>query len=190
MDHQKFGAFIAALRKEKGWTQRELAECLKVTDKAVSKWERGLGFPDIQTMEPLAEVLGVSVLELMRGERTPAEQVGAACASEALSGVIDVVAHQRKAERRNILRALLAVSALVMAVFLLDVMGWAGFLMACLPVACLAAGAALLVMSWHRHRQKHSCMATLVWGLLALVVPAAVLLLLWSAMILGGPVPN
>ena len=42
MDNQKFGTFIATLRKEKGWTQRDLAEHLNVTDKAVSKWERGV----------------------------------------------------------------------------------------------------------------------------------------------------
>lgn len=47
MDNQKFGQFILSLRKEKGWTQLELAKKLNVTDKAVSKWERGVGFPDI-----------------------------------------------------------------------------------------------------------------------------------------------
>ena len=69
MDNQKFGAFVSMLRKEKGWTQLELAEKLNVTDKAVSKWERGLGFPDIKLIEPLAEVLDVSMLEIMRSER-------------------------------------------------------------------------------------------------------------------------
>lgn len=47
MDAKKFGAFIAAMRKEKNMTQMDLARKLQVTDKAVSKWERGLGFPDI-----------------------------------------------------------------------------------------------------------------------------------------------
>lgn len=46
MDAKKFGAFIAAMRKEKNMTQMDLARKLQVTDKAVSKWERGLGFPD------------------------------------------------------------------------------------------------------------------------------------------------
>ena len=50
-------------------TQAELAEKIHVTDKAISRWERGLGFPDIQTLEPLAQVLGISVLELMRSEK-------------------------------------------------------------------------------------------------------------------------
>lgn len=50
MDSKKFGEFIATIRKEKGWTQAELAEKISVTDKAVSRWERGLGFPDINTI--------------------------------------------------------------------------------------------------------------------------------------------
>ena len=49
MDAEKFGAFIAAARKEKNMTQKALAERLHVTDKAVSRWERGLGYPDIHT---------------------------------------------------------------------------------------------------------------------------------------------
>ena len=65
MDAKKFGTFIATLRKENNMTQVELAQKLQVTDKAVSKWERGLGFPDINTIEPLADALGVSVLEIM-----------------------------------------------------------------------------------------------------------------------------
>ena len=69
MDNLKFGAFLAQQRKEKGMTQRELADRLHVTDKAVSKWETGKGFPDVKLMEPLAEVLEVSLVELLRGER-------------------------------------------------------------------------------------------------------------------------
>ncbi len=69
MDAEKFGAFIAGCRKEKCMTQSELAVKLQVTDKAVSRWERGIGFPDINTLEPLADALGISVLELMKSEK-------------------------------------------------------------------------------------------------------------------------
>ena len=55
MDNVKFGQFIAKLRKEKNMTQKELAEKLHLTDKAISKWERGLSFPDIATLKPLSE---------------------------------------------------------------------------------------------------------------------------------------
>lgn len=68
MDHQKIGCFIAALRREKGWTQRELATRLGVTDKAVSRWETGKGLPDIALLRPLSEALGVSINELLSGE--------------------------------------------------------------------------------------------------------------------------
>ena len=69
MDNQKFGQFIALIRKEKGWTQMELAHKLNVTDKAVSKWERGVGFPDLKMIEPLAQVLDVSIDEMMHAEK-------------------------------------------------------------------------------------------------------------------------
>lgn len=54
MEAKELGRFIAGMRKEKKMMQAELAEQIHVTDKAVSRWERGLGFPDIQTIEPLA----------------------------------------------------------------------------------------------------------------------------------------
>ncbi len=63
------GAFIAQLRKEQNMTQKELADKLGVTDKAVSKWERGKGIPDIDSIERLSNVLGVSVSELFNGKR-------------------------------------------------------------------------------------------------------------------------
>lgn len=64
----KIGRMIAELRKEKGMTQAELAEKMGVTDKAVSKWERDLSFPDISTIPKLAEILNITVDELMQGE--------------------------------------------------------------------------------------------------------------------------
>ena len=69
MDRTKTGALIAAARKEQNMTQKELAAALHVSDRAVSKWERGAGFPDISLLEPLADALGLGVLDLLRGER-------------------------------------------------------------------------------------------------------------------------
>ena len=74
LDKQGFGIFLAQLRREKGWTQKELAERLFISDKAVSKWERGLSLPDISLLLPLAEALGVSVTELLEGRQMPQEQ--------------------------------------------------------------------------------------------------------------------
>lgn len=66
MNNQTFGTTIAALRKAQGMTQLELAEKMGVTDKAVSKWERDLSFPDVSSLPKLAEIFGVSVDELMQ----------------------------------------------------------------------------------------------------------------------------
>lgn len=69
MDKQKFGAFVAQLRKEKGYTQKDLARQLYVSDKAVSKWETGVSIPDTALLIPLSELLGVTVTELLLGQR-------------------------------------------------------------------------------------------------------------------------
>lgn len=71
VNKELFGSFVAEQRKGKGYTQRELAERLFVSDKAVSKWERGLSMPDISLLIPLAEILEVSVMELLEGKRLP-----------------------------------------------------------------------------------------------------------------------
>ena len=73
MDKEKTGQLITELRKEKGLTQKQLADALNVTDKAVSKWERGLSFPDISMLEPISELLGVSIMEILAGERQNGE---------------------------------------------------------------------------------------------------------------------
>jgi len=72
--NQKFGSAIAKLRREKGMTQQELAERMGVTDKAVSKWERDLSFPDISSIPRLAEIFDVSVDDLMQAKAVPKEK--------------------------------------------------------------------------------------------------------------------
>lgn len=69
MDKNTTGRFIAELRKQKGFTQKELAENLMVTDKAISRWETGKGLPDTSLLKPLGDVLGVSVTELLSGKK-------------------------------------------------------------------------------------------------------------------------
>lgn len=69
MDKQEFGKFVAMLRKEKGITQKELAEKLFISDKAVSKWETAVSVPNIDLLIPLADILGVTVTELLLCQR-------------------------------------------------------------------------------------------------------------------------
>lgn len=69
MNQEKIGAFIADVRKEQGMSQKDLADAVVVTDKAVSKWETGKSMPEISKMETLCEVLHVSINELLSGER-------------------------------------------------------------------------------------------------------------------------
>ena len=88
MDNERFGAFIAQLRKEQGLTQRELADRLNVTDKAVSKWETAKGFPDVKLLEPLAQALGVSLVELMQGKRQETDTLTVAEAGAVVSQAI------------------------------------------------------------------------------------------------------
>lgn len=69
MDNKKIGLFIADLRKEKNLTQKMLASKLYVSDKAVSKWERGICMPDIALIEKLAQILEVNVSDILKGEK-------------------------------------------------------------------------------------------------------------------------
>lgn len=69
MDQERIGKFILELRKEKKMTQQELADKIGVTDRAISKWENGRGMPDLSLMKPLCDELGISINELISGEK-------------------------------------------------------------------------------------------------------------------------
>ena len=74
MEKKTIGSFIAALRKANGLTQKELAEKLNVSDKAVSRWERDECYPDLTMIPALAEIFGVSCDELLNGGRINSEE--------------------------------------------------------------------------------------------------------------------
>ena len=75
MDTKRVGAFLKELRKENGMTQLQLAEIMGVTDKAVSKWERDLSVPDVNSIPKLAETFGVTVDELMQVKTETKENI-------------------------------------------------------------------------------------------------------------------
>ena len=90
MNYDKIGEFISEKRKEKNLTQLDLAKKLGVTDKAVSKWERGLGCPDISILEVLAKELDVSVLELLKGRKIENEVIKVTEADDYVKGSFQV----------------------------------------------------------------------------------------------------
>lgn len=90
MDAKQLGVFIAERRKELGLTQAQLAEKLHVTDKAVSRWERGVGLPDINSIETLADALEVSLIELMRNQRNEEDSISTKEAEKLLVDTIEL----------------------------------------------------------------------------------------------------
>lgn len=94
MDATKCGAFIAKLRSEREMTQKELSEALNVSDKAISRWETGKGYPDVSSLMALSEFFSVSVNELLSGKRIDIESLS----TTADKNVLEVI---RKNERIN-----------------------------------------------------------------------------------------
>ena len=112
IDRAKFGAFVAELRKEKGITQKELAEKLCISDKAISKWETGNSIPDVSLLIPLAEILGVSVTELLECRRMEVpESMDKNQTDNLVKKVIELSADERvKRRKKNIWIYLLSVA--------------------------------------------------------------------------------
>lgn len=121
MDREMLGRFIAQRRKERNMTQRELAEALHVTDKAVSKWERGAGCPDISLLEPLAEALELSVDQLLTYQTAPEEPEAAAepVTSPAVQAVLDLTLAERRVRR---MRCWIVALAVPLALIVLTVL--------------------------------------------------------------------
>ena len=171
----KFGLFVAEMRKENHMTQAELATKIKVTDKAVSRWERGLGFPDIHLLEPLAEALGVSVLELMKSEKNVETNIKCGDADLIVTDTIKAAEHQKQVERQQEKRMILitigvvAISSIFALLF--DHIGWrmdnilftsVGVI---LPVTSIIAFFVLMTISLIRRVTGKSCKQTLIVAL-------------------------
>lgn len=76
MDCSKVGSLIYSIRKEKGMTQKQLADIMNISDKTISKWERGLGCPDVSLLPELSATLGVDIEKILSGDLDPNEYVG------------------------------------------------------------------------------------------------------------------
>lgn len=101
IDRKEFGAFVASLRKEQGLTQKELAEKLYISDKAVSKWETGCSIPDTTLLIPLADILGVTVTELLECRRSEQETLAAADAEVLVQKALRFSGETQPNRRKN-----------------------------------------------------------------------------------------
>lgn len=127
MNNTKTGELIRVLRKEKNMTQKDIADLLHITDKAVSKWERGLSAPDIALLEPLAKALGVSIIELIEGERVIKNEYIDETETTA-KVVIDYSKSEIKHKVKSMRKKYIAVTAVVIIVsILLGVFAYFGF---------------------------------------------------------------
>ena len=146
MDNGKTGTLIKKLRKEKGMTQKELADQLHITDRAVSKWERGLCAPDVSLLEPLAAALGVTVVELISGEQAAEEDT-------AVKELIDYSQRQITQKTRAFAKKMMAAAAalcLLLAVLIPTangLVGGDGFAWRCIPAYLCAQRAARAIQT-------------------------------------------
>ena len=110
INKDKFASFVSLLRKEKGMTQKELAAALYISDKAVSKWETAQSLPDVSLLIPLADILGVTVTELLQGERMENPQPIPAEDVETLVKTAVAIAEENKTDNNKLYKFLYAVS--------------------------------------------------------------------------------
>lgn len=142
MDQIKTGKFISALRKEKGLTQLQLADELGISDKTVSKWERGAGLPDVSLMLPLCGILEISVNELLTGEKLNASEYK----EKAEENIMDLVAENRENKKKLILSiicgviTIIAVCALIIIASYIEMPVWVRILTVVLAAATAVAG--------------------------------------------------
>ena len=119
MDQIKIGKFIAEERKAKKYTQRELADKLSISDKTISKWERGNGFPEVSLLLPLCNELEITVNELLSGERLQAMDYK----KKAEKNMVNLVKEAQESKKKIIMSAMVGVLVIVAAVPLFIVAG-------------------------------------------------------------------
>ena len=119
MDQISIGRFIAAERKRKGCTQKQLAEKLNISDKTVSKWECGKGFPEVSLLLPLCKELDITVNELLSGARVSEEEYQ----KKAEENMVNLVKEAQESKKKIIMSAMVSVLVIVAAVPLFVVAG-------------------------------------------------------------------
>ena len=112
MDQVRIGRFIAEERKKKGWTQKQLAEKLNISDKTISKWECGNGFPEVSLLLPLCDELEITVNDLLSGEVVSGENY----LKKAENNMVEMI-QEREANRKQF-RLTLALGAVSLVSFI------------------------------------------------------------------------
>ncbi|MBQ8823024.1 MAG: helix-turn-helix transcriptional regulator [Lachnospiraceae bacterium] len=119
MDQIKIGKFIADERKTKKYTQRELADKLGISDKTISKWERGNGFPEVSLLLPLCNELNITVNELLSGERLQEVDYK----KKAEENMVNLVKEAQESKKKIVMSALVATLVIIAAVPLFVIAG-------------------------------------------------------------------
>ena len=119
MDQIKIGGFIAEERKRKGYTQKILSEKLGISDKTISKWERGNGFPEVSLLIPLCSELDITVNELLSGERVSEEQYR----KKAEENMVNLVKESQENKKKILLSVMVGILTILAAVPLFMVAG-------------------------------------------------------------------
>ena len=112
MDQIKIGKFIADERKRKGYTQKKLSEKLEISDKTISKWERGNGFPEVSLLLPLCNELEITVNELLSGERVSEEDY----LKKAEENMVNLDREAQESKKKIVLSAMVAGLTIIAAV--------------------------------------------------------------------------
>lgn len=141
MDQIKIGRFIADERKRKGYTQKQFSEKLEISDKTISKWERGNGFPEVSLLLPLCNELEITVNELLSGERVSEDDYR----KKAEENMVNLVKEAQESKKKIIISAMVALLASIAAI----------------PLFVLAG--VLAMESWLR-------IFLIIWGLCILVI--------------------
>ncbi len=194
MDEEKLkhqiGANIALYRKREGWTQAGLAEKLNYSDKAVSKWERGESVPDVLTLATLAELLGITVNDLLVDINALPENPGAV---EKTMGRVVEKTFKRKANKSIILQ-LSSVLVWFIALLLFVVVSSLGFPKSWLAFLYAVPADAIVMLSlrsaWRDFRHNRILISLIMWGfIVSLYVTMLVLgdFNMWKLFLLGLP---
>ena len=143
MNQTKIGKFIADCRKQKNLTQMQLAEKLNITDKAISKWERGLSLPDSSIMLELCDILGITVNDLLSGEVITMDNYN----KELEKNLLEVIKQKEQADKR-LLSLEIFIGYLVSTIFIalmfvasfVQMANWLRFVLICIGIIMFAVG--------------------------------------------------